>query len=427
MSNEISKIDELIEEQLKTNHSFREIASSLSVSVEKVESVCFQLCKTKPSEFEYGTYLTAEWLKEKLQEHSIFGIANITGLKYRKVQYYLGKHGITLRQRIDTSRPSEDDLRNLFLVEKLTDRQIGDKYGLPFHAIKNMRYKYGIMKSDRDPIDETLTLSFFHRLYVTLEISMVQLASLFGTSRFVLAQIKANLCVIDDPLAVEISRHSHSRKNQKLFDRMLSEIPHSELIEELKTKDLYVIASQHNLLKSSDRGITPFSREWFLLELQTKSPTKIANETGKAYTTISAMIDSYGIDRSKRRDEINPKILRRLFLELYWSDTDIGNQFGISPFAIRRQRESEGITVNDRIPLEQRLPAELFSKLYLEEGLSLHQIGIAFRIGQPSLRDLKRSYVAAGHTEFDRIRVPGVSQERFNYLKNQIALGLYKI
>lgn len=427
MSAETAKIDGLIEEQLKANRSFREIASALSLTVEKVESVCFQLCKEKPSEFKYESYLTKEWLEEKRQEHSIFGIANITGLTYRQVQYLLGKHGITLRERIDASLPSEAELRNLFLVEKLTDREIGDKYGVRFHTIKNLRYKYGIMKSERVPLNEVLTLSFFHRLHVKLDISMFQLASLFGTNRPVIAQIKSNLCATNDPLALEIANHSNSRRNQKLFERMLAEIPHAELIEELKTMDLYEIAFQHNLLKSSENNLVPFSREWFLMELQTKSPSKIANETGKSYATISAMLDEYGIDRSKRKDEINPKILRRLFLELYWSDTDIGKQFGISPYSVKRQRELEGIYVKDRIPLEQRLPVELFSKLYFVEEMSLHQIGKAFRISNMLLRELKQKYIADGHSEFHKTRVPGVSQERFNYLKNQIALGLYKI
>ena len=427
MPNETDKINEQITEHLKRNVSFQDISLELSIPIEQVESVCFHLCKSVPSEFKYAKYMTKEWLEEKLKDHTIFGIANITHLSYRQVQYHLGKHGLTNRRMDSEQLPTEEELRRLFLTEKLGDKKIAERYEVPIYTIKNLRYKYGIMRSERVPVDQILTLPIFRRLHIELGISMSQLAVLFGVNRSDIAQLKNDFCASDASLAAVLASHHPSRKNQKLFERMLDEIPHSELIEELKTKDLYEVAFQHNLIKGSDRNTVPFSREWFLLELQTKSPTKIANETGKSYAAISQMLDEHGIERSKRKDEINPSILRRLFLELYWSDTDIGNQFGISPFAVRRQREAEGIYIKDRMPLEQRLPVELFSKLYLVEGLSLFQIGKAFRTSPANLRALKQQYIAEGHSEFDKIRVPGVSEERFTYLQNQIVLGVYKI
>lgn len=426
MTHTTEKREQAIAERLKAGVSFDQIASELSIPAEQVESVCFSLCHANPKEFKYSTYLTKEWLEAKAKDHSIFAIANITQLNYKQVVYRLGKYGLSTRKSNENILPTKEDLYRLYVTERKTDRNIAEQYGVPIRTIKNLRYKYTILRTSRKPLEEIITLEYLHRLYVELDISVSQICKLFETSRATLDPLMDSLLLSGEPLAREIEHHKLSRKSYYLFERLLSTVPHSELAEDLKTKGLYEIAAERKLLSGESNQLIPFTKEWLLVEMQTKSPTKIALENGKMYSYVSKLIDDYGIDRSKRKDEINPHILRRLFLELYWSDSEIAAQFGISDNSVREQRKSEGILAKHRLPIEERLPVHLFKKLYLHEGLSLYQIGSAFRISHANVRTLKKKYIESGHSELDGVRVAGVSEERFAFLQNQIALGVYE-
>ena len=422
MTHTAEKREQAIAERLKAGVSFDQIASELSIPTEQVESVCFSLCHANPEEFKYNTYLTKEWLEAKAKDHSIFAIANITQLNYKQVVYRLGKYGLSTRKSNENILPTKEELYRLYVTERKTDRNIAEQYGVPIRTIKNLRYKYTILRTSRKPLEEIITLEYLHRLYVELDISVSQICKLFETSRATLDP----LLLSGEPLAREIEHHKLSRKNYYLFERLLSNVPHSELAEDLKTKGLYEIAAERKLLSGESNQLIPFTKEWLLVEMQTKSPTKIALENGKMYSYVSKLIDDYGIDRSKRKDEIDPKILRRLFLELYWSDSEIATQFGISENSVREQRKSEGILAKNRLPIEERLPVELFKKLYLHEGMNLYQIGSAFRISHADIRALKKKYIESGHDDLGGVRVAGVSEERFAFLQNQITLGVYK-
>lgn len=421
-----NQLKEQITALLQSGADFKEIADALSLTEKEIEHTCFLLCKQNPNQFDINDYLTKEWLEEKIISHSIIEIANITGMRYRQIQYLLTKYGLSVRESNNAFLPKEEQLRQLYVEEKMTDRQIADQFGTSISTIKNLRYKYGIMKTDRISIDQIMTKELFHRLYVQLNISMIQIAQLFDVSRPTIVQFKEQYSVGEDKISKEISVHRALRRHQELFERMLSKIRHADLIQKLKDKSILEVAAEYKLIIHTDHKLVPFSREWFLYELQTKSPTRISLETKQPYHEISKMIDDYGIDRSQRIEEIDPQILRHLFLDLYWSDSEIADQFNVPPTAITQQRRNEEIFAENRLPLEERLPLEFFSKLYLTERMSLFQISRIFRTSLVNVRALKNKYIDEGHSEFDNLRIPGVSPERFEYLNKQITLGLLK-
>lgn len=115
-----------------------------------------------------------------------------------------------------------------------------------------------------------------------------------------------------------------------------------------KKQGILEIAAEYNLIDNANNKLIPFSREWFFYEMQSKSPTKIAKETRRPYSEICQMMDALGIDRSQRRAEIDPGLLRYLSLELYWSDEEIAAQVHLPVTAITQQRRSEGIHMKDR-------------------------------------------------------------------------------
>ena len=60
-------------------------------------------------------------------------------------------------------------------------------------------------------------------------------------------------------------------------------------------------------------------------EIARKALPKLPRNTPTLFE-ICQMMDALGIDRSQRRAEIDPGLLRYLSLELYWSDEEIAAQ-----------------------------------------------------------------------------------------------------
>ena len=90
-------LKELAADLLHSGASIQEVADQLSLPLKDAEYLCFLLCRQQPEDFNINDYLTKEWLEEKLGSHSIIEIANLTGLRYRQVQYYLRKYGLSAR------------------------------------------------------------------------------------------------------------------------------------------------------------------------------------------------------------------------------------------------------------------------------------------------------------------------------------------
>lgn len=419
-------LKELAADLLHSGASIQEVADQLSLPLKDAEYLCFLLCRQQPEDFNINDYLTKEWLEEKLGSHSIIEIANLTGLRYRQVQYYLRKYGLSARKSTKLPLLEEQELRRLYVDDGLSDRTIAEQYHTTAYIIKSLRYKFGIFKTERIVAAQLLTKEFFYRLYVELNIGLSQMAQLFNTSRPTILQYKKRYAAGNDSMSKSIAAHRASRRHQELLSRMLDEIPHRLLIDKLQKQGILEIAAEYNLIDNANNKLIPFSREWFFYEMQSISPTKIAKETRRPYSEICQMMDALGIDRSQRRAEIDPGLLRYLSLELYWSDEEIAAQVHLPVTAITQQRRSEGIHMKDRTPLEKRLPPALFSKLYLEENLTAAQIAKLLRTSLTRIREVKNEYITQGHREFENYHSKSVSPERFEYLNRLFTLGLYK-
>ncbi len=423
MTNEKLKLK--IKAYMQKDLSIAKISEKLSLPSVQTEELVFALCHQYPDEFPIDRFLTKEWLTEKVKTDSIIEIANITQQKYRRIQYLLSKYKISVNRKPTAPLPSEKTLRELYIDKRMSDGKIAGDYGVPTYIIKNLRYRLGIFKTDRTPIEEILTRDFFHRLYVEFGICVVKIATLLDTNRALVTELKEAYTEPADEITEAISKQTNIKSNNDLFDRLLEGVPRKELIEKLHTESLLEIAIEYGLIAGS-RELVPFTKEWFLLELQEKSPTKISIETRKPYPEICDMLDELGIDRSKRKNEIDPDMLKYLFEHLMWSDTEIADMFGLSKTAIKQQRTSLGITAQSRLSLEERLPPAMFIALYKKEKMNTVQMGKAFRASAANIRNLKHKYIDDGYAELENSRSTGVSKPRFDYLSRQIELGIYK-
>ncbi len=420
-------VETTVKKLMLQNKSFKEISESLNISLREVEEIGFQLCIDNPDKLPIDSFLTKEWLEEKIKTCSIIEIANITHQKFRRIQYLLlTKYKITARREPTTILPNKDTLTEMYVTQRMSDGKIAKEYNVSVHTIKNLRYRLGIFKTDRILIEDVLTREFFYRLHVELGISVLKIAEILNTNRKVVTTLKDEYAKPDDEISKAIINQTNKKQYNTLLERLIEKLPRKELIDKLHTESILEIAAEYGLIDSNNK-LVPFTKEWFLLELQEKSPSRISIETKKPYREICDMLDNLGIDRSKRHDEIDPDMLRYLFEELFWSDSEIAEMFGIAKFAISQQRYSLGITAQSRLSLEERLPVQLFLKLYLEEKLNTVQLSKIFKTGVINISNLKHKYIDNGYKELCNTRSTGVSKERFDYLQRQIDLGLYKI
>ena len=103
-------LKELAADLLHSGASIQEVADQLSLPLKDAEYLCFLLCRQQPEDFNINDYLTKEWLEEKLGSHSIIEIANLTVLRYRQVQYYLRKYGLSARKSTKPQLLEEQEL-----------------------------------------------------------------------------------------------------------------------------------------------------------------------------------------------------------------------------------------------------------------------------------------------------------------------------
>lgn len=416
---------ELVEEELFIKErTFQEAAEHIGCTPEELELAAFALCKENPARYNPKRILTKQWLEEKRKTHSIIAICNITGMKYKHIQYELSKLGVAPKKPLSEIIPKEE-FYHLYGELEWTDKQIADKYDSTVYAVRRLRLAYGISDADRMPLHEKCPIEFFHRLFVQFGIGTVQIAELFDVNRAKITELRRKYVESGHPLANEIADKVNTGANLDLFAKLLERVPHKLLVTEIRTKDIYRVAVEQGIIEQESNTYIPFSKEWLTSELQTKSIRQISDETDKSIDFISELVHKFDIPRPERHPKTEESVLRELFINRYWSDSEIASHLGLSALTVKHQRLFYGIHADERLPYEEKLTAKLFISLYLKEGLSLAQISSATRVPQNRVRSLKNEYIANGHTELAGHRVTGVTNEKLEYITKQINLNLY--
>lgn len=418
---------ELIQaEIIEKGSSMYTVAEKLGIPETDFEAYCLMLCKTKPEQFDYKSFLTKDWFLQKMQNHgSLIEIANATGIHYRTLCYFKAKH-IPEKRRQLSKEISRDTLWQLYVEEEKSDKEISDMYGTNIANIKRLRASYDIAASDRTPIDRKLPIELFHRMYVVSHLGLGQIASLFNTSRQTVTALKESYANAGHPLSNEIGSANNGGYYPRYLDQLLQILTKKELIEALKTKTLQEIAALHNLVAPTANRLSPMTKEWLEAELMIKSEATIAEENHITASRLSSILKELGIRKSSKISRLSEEVLRELYLNRCWSDQTIADHLGVSAATVRKERLEHKIFSDMRPNEQQRIPPELFHYLYIEEGMSLIQIGTAYGISAAKIRTLRQFYVDSGHKDLEK-RGPKITYERLQYLYKLIHLDLLKI
>ena len=263
-------------------------------------------------------------------------------------------------------------------------------------------------------------------MYVVSKLSLSLIATLHNTSRVTLTELRDKYIAMGHPLSHEIADTDNTGYYPRFMGDLMQLISKEDLCRELRTKTIYEIAAQYKLIAPTVNSHTPLSKEWLKAELMTKSVKQIASETNMSVSRLYVIISEYGLSEATRTFHIDPNILRELFINRCWSDETIAEHLGVSPATVKRERLSHKILSDQRPPIENRISVEMFRYLFIEERMSLVQIGTAFRVSDAKIRELRKKYVAMGHIELAERQSNRITPERLEFLYKQIHLNLLK-
>ena len=141
------------------------------------------------------------------------------------------------------------------------------------------------------------------------------------------------------------------------------------------------------------------TKPWFEEKLSKHdSIVEIANETGIHYRTLCYFKQKFFPE--KRRNlakEISRDTLWKLYVHQELSDNAIARMYDTKTANIKHLRLTYDIMASDRKPLEEKLPIELFHRLYVASKLGLGQIASLYNSSRTTVTELKNRYAGSSH------------------------------
>lgn len=134
------------------------------------------------------------------------------------------------------------------------------------------------------------------------------------------------------------------------------------------------------------------TREWLEEALKSKSIFSICSETGLSYHRIRNLIREYGLEKDTVTARFDEKEIRRMYVELWYSDKEIADQYGCSASLVKKFRYNHGIFKTDRLPLAKRLTKPAAEYLVDELHLSLDEISEVFNSTKLEAKKILSTY-----------------------------------
>ena len=136
------------------------------------------------------------------------------------------------------------------------------------------------------------------------------------------------------------------------------------------------------------------TKSWFEEKLSRfDSLVELANHTGIHYRTICHFKQKFLPEKRRNLSkEISRDTLWDLYIQQELSDKAIADMYGTNTANIKYLRQAYDIMATDRKPLEEKLPIELFHRLYVVSKLGLGQIASLFNSSRTTVTELRNRY-----------------------------------
>lgn len=168
----------LLKNSLKTQNLIT-IAKKFSVSKQYITQLYAEYRAQYPDLFAEPE-ITAEWLSEQLEDHSILEICNMTGKSYHHIHKLMTQYGLS--KNTATSHFDRDFIREQYVTHCNSDKELADYYGCSVSLIRKFRYEHSIFKTDRKPLSERVSKESLLEL-VQAGYSVMQLSEKFDVTQ----------------------------------------------------------------------------------------------------------------------------------------------------------------------------------------------------------------------------------------------------
>lgn len=137
------------------------IAKKYGVSKQYISQLYFEYRENYPELFAEAP-ITAQWLKEQLESHSILEICNATGKSYHHIKKLMREFHID--KPTATASFDKDFVREQYVILCKSDKDLAMHYGCSVSLVKKFRYEHAILKTDRIPLTERLPQDLVKKL-----------------------------------------------------------------------------------------------------------------------------------------------------------------------------------------------------------------------------------------------------------------------
>jgi hypothetical protein len=395
-----------------------EMAERLNTDIELFSDFYARCSADNRTAFPIRLLITKSWLEKQLMMKPVIQICNETYTSPSVIRRLMRLYGLKQKPRLkDILTP--EVLFELYVEKRLTDRKIAETFHCSIEAVKKLRAQNSITHDERISESRIPSIEYFHRLHVIMGFTIKQISLLTGQPGAYIKRLSTTYSHENHPLAAEIAAQNKYYAFQSLINQLLERVERSVLFEQLKTHSLAETAEMYNIIPPPEPGVETFSPEWLEIQLHRKTVQQIIDEYYIGINFIKVMMRESDLKPLSVTDRINPDIVRLLYLQNNWTDAEIARAFGVSVYAVSALRKKHHILPADKLTVEERLDAEEFRRLYIDEGLSLLQISSLYQTPVSKISMLKKKY-GKKHPEITTHIASGVSDGRMQYLKKAL-------
>ena len=393
------------------------MADELGVDESELEAFYAECSAKDRSAFPIRLLVTKSWLEERIYTNTVSSVAKSVKCSSKMIKTLMNTYG--LEKKSIAKQLTPEILYSLFVEKKMTDSAIADIYCCATETVKKARAKYNITYYSRKDHENEIPIELYHKLYVKDYLSRSQIALISGHNRSRIDALHNEYINSGHPLAKEIAEFTPNKWFFELIRLEIQTVDLAVLFELLKEHSVSWIAEEYDLIPPAEPGIETFSVEWLKTVLKRMGIRQIADTYHIAYSYVAEQIRENNLSLTPVDERLDENTVRALFIDKCWNDNQIAKALNTTPHAVRVFRTKKGIKPSQRKKAAERLNAERFDRYYLKEGMTLRQIAQLFDISLPEVTKLRDEY-AQSNPNLRNTRSPGVTKERFEFLKKQI-------
>ena len=422
--NSINISKDTILDLVNKHYTVEEMADKLNVDYSELFAFYAQCSFENRADFPVVFLITKPWLEKKIKTTPIANISIETKASPSVIRRLAKKYGIETKPMLKDIL-TYDVLYTLFIDQCLSDSEIASMHNCSIETIKKLRSKYRIKSESRVDKTEELPIEFFHKLYVTYGFTNQQLAQLLGISPYQFLSLKDKFANSGHPLSGEIASRKKCYTYQNLIETLLKELDPALVFELLKTKTIAEVAELYDIIPPAEPGVETFSKQWLEIVLKKMDITEIVKRYHIGMVYITNMMNENNLKPVPVSDRVDAELVKHLFVDKCWSDTQIAFLMDTSEYAIKTLRKKHGIKPSQRPSLQERLPIDEFIKLYIEDNLTVNQIANLYGVSDKAIATLKSEY-AHQKAEIKAHISSGASEEKLLILGKQLRFkGMY--